>query len=67
MSTSRLQALLHAIEQAVEALTGPSTQTLLLVKGSKQYAARLAQQLALEAGQEGKCIAYVLQRCCTYK
>lgn len=59
MSSKRLQELLEGVRRAVEVLTGPSTQTLLLLKGSKQYAARMAQQLTLEADQEGKCIACV--------
>ena len=66
MSSGRLQELLSAAQRAAEVLTGPSTQTLLLLKGSKQFATRMAQQLALEAGQEGKCIAYVCRVCtCT--
>ncbi len=59
MTAARLQRMADSVDRVAELLTGPNTQQLLLLKGSKQYAARLAQQLSLKAGQEGKCIKYV--------
>lgn len=59
MTATGLQSMVHAVERVEDILTGPGTQQLLLLKGSKQYAARLAQQLSIKAGQEGKCLKCV--------